>query len=503
MIRAIDKQLNKITMYRLVLYYLILLLIVAGIYSLLGILSFSLISLLISIGILLGVSLVTNKIFATVFHAPTNVESVYITALILALIISPIRTGADIAIYIWAPVLAVATKYILAIYKKHLFNPAAIAVVLTAIGFSGTASWWIGTASMLPFVLLGVLIVRKIRRFDLVYYFFVGVYVTILLFSFLDKSDLLTNVHDVTLVSALFFFAFIMLTEPLTTPPTKLLQSIYGFIVGVMFVPFFHVGNFYTTPEIALVIGNVFSYLVSSKQKIFVKLKNRIRTSVNTIDIIFTPQKKLAYLPGQYMEWTLPHEQTDSRGNRRYFTIASSPTEKVMRLGVKIYDQGSSYKKALMQKKDAVFVGADLKGDFTLPKDKRKKLVFIAGGVGITPFRSMMKYLIDTGENRKITLFYSNKHADEIIYTDVFLQAASRPGFKIIYTLTDKENAPPDWDGNVGRIDAGMIKKYVPDFNDRTFYISGPNAMVEDFDRILEGMGIQKKHIKKDFFAGL
>src|SRR6185312_15985443 len=142
--KYIDTLLDSLTMYRVVLYYLILLLGVAFIFCFLGILPYNPLLLLVSVLFLVAVSWVTNKIFAYVFHAPANVESVYISALILALILSPIKSIADLPLLFWAAVLAMASKYILAINKKHIFNPVAVAVVLTAFGFNGSASWWVG-----------------------------------------------------------------------------------------------------------------------------------------------------------------------------------------------------------------------------------------------------------------------------------------------------------------------------------------------------------------------
>lgn len=510
--KYIDNILDRITMYRLLLYYLIFLLVIAFIYCIFGILPYNAFSVIFSALFLTAICWITNKIFANAFKAPTNVESVYITALILALILSPISSTADIILLFWAGVLAMASKYIFAIYKKHIFNPAAIAVVLTGFGFYGSASWWIGTSSMLPFLLLGLLIVRKVRRYDLVFFFFIASITTILGLSLIQGSNLFNTLKQIVYSSPIFFFAFVMLTEPLTTPPTKGLQSIYGVITGVLFAPQLHIGTFYTTPEIALVLGNLFSYLVSPKYKVISTVPEKIKIAPDMTDFLFTPPKKLAFAPGQYMEWTLPHKHSDSRGNRRYFTIASSPTEDKLRLGVKFYPNGSSFKKALADIDiKTPIVGAQLSGDFTLPKDIKQKLVFIAGGIGITPFRSMIKYLIDKKQPRPIVLFYANKTSDEIVYGDIFNQAQAELGIKTVYTLTDQSKIPANWleqapesirQNKIGRIDANMIKQEVPDFWDRIFYLSGPHAMVTAYKETLKSMGIGDSRIKTDFFPG-
>jgi ferredoxin-NADP reductase len=294
-----------------------------------------------------------------------------------------------------------------------------------------------------------------------------------------------------------------MLTEPLTTPPTKQLQIVYGVIVGILFAPQFHIGTFYTTPEIALVVGNVYSYFVSPKVKVIATVLEKRQISSDIFDFAFNTGKTFSFEPGQYMEWTLAHPKTDSRGNRRYFTIASSPTENAMRLGVRFYPNGSSFKKALLAiKPTSKIVGGQISGDFTLPKDKSKKLVFIAGGIGITPFRSMVKYMIDTNDKRSLVIFYANKQPNEIAYADIFNQAQKQLGVKMVYTLTDQTSVPANWAWRVGRIDAAMIQQEVPDFMERMFYLSGPHAMVVAYEEVLKGMGVSEKQIKKDFFPG-
>ncbi len=437
------------------------------------------------------------------FRAPTNVESVYITALILALIISPFRYLHELPVLLWAAVLSQGAKYMFAIHNKHLFNPAAIAVVLTAFVLGQSASWWVGTTYLSIIVLLfGLTIVRKIQREDMVFTFLLVALVVQGIFVMVRGGDIFSTMQTLFLNSSLLFFGFVMLTEPLTTPPTKKLQLLYAGIVGVLFAPQIHLGSVYSTPELALVVGNIFSYWVSPKQKLLLVLKEKVQYGTEMIDFVFPHPKNFSFQPGQYMEWTLPHRNTDSRGNRRYFTIASSPTESALHLGVRFYQRGSSFKKTLLALDNTKpLTAGQLAGDFTLPADPKEKLVFIAGGIGITPFRSMMKYCIDKKQKRTITLLYTNRELSEIMYTDVF-QEAEAFGMKTFYTLTDLNRIPSQWQGGVGRIDATMIKNTVPDFADRTFYISGQHKMVESSEHILRKMGVPQSRIKKDFFPG-
>lgn len=463
----IDDFLNSTTMYRLVLYILIGYLAVALVLSFFKLLPFSPVNLIFSAGVLIIVCWTTNKLFAKAFNAPTNLESVYITALILSLIITPINSLSQLLYLAAASVLAISSKYILAIKKKHIFNPAAFGVFLTFLIFKFGASWWVGNAYMLiPVLMGGLLVVRKVRRLRMVV-------------AFLVVYTVFAGPHliQIILESPIFFFSLIMLTEPQTMPPRKNLQIIYGGLVGLISV--------FQAPEIALLVGNIFVYIFSPKEKLILKLKEKIQIGPDIYEYVFNG--KLNFLAGQYLEWTLGQKNPDSRGSRRYFTLASSPTEDNLRLGIKFYLNGSSFKNSLFNMKIGnQIVAASLSGEFNLPKDINKKLVFIAGGIGVTPFRSMIKFLLDTNQKRDIILLYSNKTQSDIVYKDILNQV------RTVYVNTDKQ----------GFIDEKMIRREAPDFKERTFYLSGPHSMVDVFEKTLKKMGIQGNQIKIDFFPG-
>ncbi len=504
MFKPIDYLLDRITMYRLTLYYLIALVVIAMGLSQMGILHYQALAIAFSASYLTLVCLVTNKLFARIFEAPANVESSYITALILALIITPYHQNHDLLFLTAAAGLAMSSKYILAINKKHIFNPAAVAVALTAAGPGQAASWWIGSSQMLPYVIIGgLLLTRKIQRGRMVFSFLVAAVSSQIAISLLGNHNLHSTLQNSLFHSSLWFLAFVMLSEPLTSPGSSTTQTWYGIIVGALFPPQVHFLRIYSTPELALLVGNIFSYIVSPKVNLLPQLIEKSVVANNTMDFVFKLNKPFKYQPGQYMEFTLPHEQTDRRGNRRYFTLASSPTENTLRLGIKFYPNGSSFKKAMrIMSKQTMVAAGSLRGDFTLPVSPDQKLVFIAGGIGITPYRSMIKYLIDKHEQRDITLIYSEKTPGNLAYTDVFTQARQQLGANIVYTLTNDTAIPLNWTGETGFISTNMIKKAVPDYHERLFYISGPNSMVRSTEKMLHELRVPKHFIKTDFFPG-
>ena len=348
MITKLDSLLDRITTYRLVLYVLLGLLGIAIVLGFFRLLPFTPLALLISTAFLELMCWAANTILARVLNVPTNVESAFITGLILALILDPARTPDDLQFLGWAAILAMSSKYVLALNKQHLFNPAAVAVVITSFVLHESASWWVGTASMLPAVLLGgMLVVRKLRQEELVGWFLATALATVSVVSLVQRVAISRELEQLLVASPVFFVAAIMLTEPLTLPPTRDLKRIYGALIGLLIVPQVHIGALYSTPELALVVGNVFSYLVSPKLKVALKLKRKARLSSDIVDFTFTTSRHMTFAPGQYLELTLGHDHPDARGNRRYFTIASSPTEQTLHLGVRFSPKGSSFKTAM------------------------------------------------------------------------------------------------------------------------------------------------------------
>ena len=501
--KYIDILLDRITMYRLLLYYLVIILCAAILFGALGIVPYNPYVIAVSATVLVGVCLVTNFIFAKIYNAPTNTESSILTGLILTLIITPPASIHEAPFLFAAAGLAIASKYIIAIHNKHIFNPVAIAVVLTAFGPQQSASWWVGTISLLPFVIIGgLLVVRKIKRIRMVSLFFIVALISTTALALIGHMDLGTTIQATLFHSSLFFLGFVMLTEPVTSPTTTTKRSWYAVIVGLFFAPGLNIFGIYSTPELALVIGNLASFFISPHVKTRIRLTERRTYGRDTEDLVFLPERKFTYKPGQYVEMTLPHAHADSRGLRRYFTLASSPTEDTLRFGVRFYDNGSSFKKLLKTTQSSMFASiGQLGGDFTLPSDPTRKLVFIAGGIGITPFRSMVKYLSDTNDMRAVTLLYGERSLDDITYRDVFEDAQVKVNVKSHYVVSHIHSKTSPF-MHSGRIDSQLIRTVLPDYQDQLFYISGPQLMVQATRATLIHLGVNRHNIKTDYFSG-
>jgi ferredoxin-NADP reductase len=492
MLNTLDSILNRYTMYRVVLYSLILLLAVAFIFALTGQISISAGGLLVSVGVLIIVSYAANKLMALALKVATSTESWLITALILACILPPPTTLSRSLAIALTGVLAVLSKYILVWKRSPIFNPAAIAAFIVSISGLLPATWWIGSPPMAAFsAIVGLLILRKQKKFSLFISFALASLAIFLLATQLSVGlSFFSNLKTLALSYPLIFMGSVMLTEPSTLPSNRYYQVLYGILVGSVFTSQLHAGRLTSTPQVALIIGNIFALLVTPRFSALMTLKKKTRLADNIYDLAFQypGNQSLNFISGQYLEWTVPHRKVDSRGNRRTFSIASAPNENELHIGLKSYLPSSSFKQALLALEPGQRIrAAHLSGDFVLPQDESLRLIFIAGGIGITPFRAMVRHLTTVGQKRNIELFYLAGNPAEFVYKSSFEQAA-KIGLKVNYVN--------------GRLTSEMLKAALKDDSPSQIYISGPDAMVRNYKKMALALGVPGKRIKTDHFSG-
>ncbi len=492
MLNFINEFLNKTTMYKVLLYGLFALAVYGIILSGINILSFNVWFMVLTLIVFVFASYIFNLIIGKLLNVPLNSESSVITALILFLIIQPASNWFELLAIILVSLFAMSSKFLFAFNRIHIFNPAAFAAVISAILINYYATWWVGSISMLPLVLIiGFLIVKKVRRFEMVGLFLLIATISACIFNYSQNYNLIQFIYQIFTSWPIIFFASVMLTEPLTMPGTKNLQLTYAAIIGFLFGWGFHIGPFYLTPEMALLLANLGFFLVRPRGKFLLTLKEKISLAPDIFEFIFTSDKKINFHPGQYVEWTLDHEKPDLRGNRRFFTIASSPTESDVKIGIRVnHDHGSSFKDSLQHLEPGQNIyAAQVAGDFTL--DTSKPAVLIAGGIGITPFRSNIKYFIDKNIKQDITLFFFAKQEADFVFKDVFDEASQKLNMKSHYIVSDSKTDLEK-----------LIKENVPNYKDAKYYLSGPNAMVDNYKAAINEMGIRFSHIVTDYFPG-
>lgn len=488
--RTIDAILNRFTMYRVVLYGLAGVLVIAEVLALTGAISISATGLLTSATALIVSCYVSNKLFAWLLHAATNTESWLISALIMVCLFPPVSSVERFLLLLLAGAIAMASKYLLVYRGSHIFNPAAIAAFVLSITGLVPATWWIATPFLAPFTgLLAFIVLRKLRN-STVFFSFAAAALLIMLY-------VSTGLHDQTIANVLknavlswpiIFFGSIMLTEPTTLPATRYYQVLFALLVGAIFSSQLHIGAVSATPQVALLIGNLFTLLCIPAFGAMLRLKELRPLSPDIYAAVFERPKGLNFAAGQYLEWTLPHPHADGRGNRRIFSIASSPTEQDIQIGFRHYEQSSSFKNALIALQPGKYIRvAHVAGNFTLPRDPAEPLLFIAGGIGITPMRSMLQYLVDKGQATDVAVLYFASREQDFVYLDTLEQAKTLGA--VIHTV-------------IGRPDAQTIQERVPDFARRIAYLSGPDVLVSSCKRTLRSMGLNDHHIRTDHFTG-
>ncbi len=210
----------------------------------------------------------------------------------------------------------------------------------------------------------------------------------------------------------------------------------------------------------------------------------------------FKSENLLNYTPGQFIELKLPHKNPDSRGSTRWFTLSSSPLDKKLSITTKISENGSSYKKTLFNLIPGTVVDiTGPMGDFVLPKILQTPIVFIAGGIGVTPIISMIKYLLQTHEIRPLHLFYTVNNESDIIFNNFFEK------YKLPTTIV--VNQPTEaWGGEQGQLNTDMIIDIIQPTNNTLFYLSGPDSMVKSLSKSLKEIIDDQKRIITDFFPG-
>ena len=220
----------------------------------------------------------------------------------------------------------------------------------------------------------------------------------------------------------------------------------------------------------------------------------------------FAKQGYPEYEAGQFAFFPLDGISNDPKGAIRHFTLASSPTEDKIMISTRIRNTPYKQKLAALNTQAKTKV-SKAQGGFTIHKDQSKPAVFISGGIGVTPFRSMIKYATDKQLPLRITMFDSNRNESSILYKAEFDNwARQNSNLKVIYTITeDGETANSDWNGERGRIGKEMLAKYLTkgDLGDSIFYICGPPQMLSAVQKLLmDEMKISKSNIKVEEFTG-
>lgn len=232
------------------------------------------------------------------------------------------------------------------------------------------------------------------------------------------------------------------------------------------------------------------------------RIKEKREVAKGTLLVIFDLLgREVDFTAGQYFWVTLldpPHE--DEKGPRRHISVVTSPNERgVLGLCTRLRD--SAFKRSLAE----LPIGSDVeveepKGSFLLPEDTNRRYVFIAGGIGITVFRCMLRYIAEEQLAHHVTLVYSNRDRESAAFLDELLELEhDTPNLRLVLTMTDD----PGWDGESRRIDADLLRDHLGEgLESLTYLIAGPPAMVDGVVGTLEAAGVPEDQVRPGRFSG-
>lgn len=229
-------------------------------------------------------------------------------------------------------------------------------------------------------------------------------------------------------------------------------------------------------------------------EKYILNFTGKEEIAEKTYSFMFKKPENFMFKAGQYMTFFLGNDSHD-------FSIASSPHEDYVMIATRI--RGSVFKNKLMELSEGndVEVHAPA-GSFTLPKEKDLPVCYIAGGIGITPVRSMVKFEENGGSQRHVMLLYSNRRPEDSAFLHE-MESVSLRNYRFIPTMTNISESISEWNGETGYIDGTMLAKYIDDLSLPVFYIVGPPTFVSAINDLLTSIEqIPSTHIKAEDFAG-
>ena len=234
-----------------------------------------------------------------------------------------------------------------------------------------------------------------------------------------------------------------------------------------------------------------------------IRLKKREEVAEGTMAFHFERPAGFQFKAGQYFLLTLiDPAETDAEGNDRTFSIASAPFESDLIVATRMRD--SAFKRVLK----TIPIGTEVNmegpyGSFVLHNDASRPAVLLAGGIGITPVRSMILQAAREKLPQRIYLFYSNRRPEDAAFLEELQKMENEnPHYRLFGTMTDMEKSHQPWRGETGYIHREMIAKFIEDFSAPIYYVVGPPGMVGSMRSVLARAGVSNEKIRAEEFAG-
>ena len=245
------------------------------------------------------------------------------------------------------------------------------------------------------------------------------------------------------------------------------------------------------------------STAIADWPKFLAKLKGREEVAERTMAFRFEKPNTFKFIPGQFIDITLLNPpETDLEGNTRGFSIASAPDEDFIMVATRLRD--TAFKRVLR----SVPLGTEVQiegpfGNLKLHNDKSRAAVVLTGGIGITPFRSILLHAAKKKLPHRILLFYANRRPEDAAFLDELQKLEKEnPNYKLIACMAEMEKSQRSWSGERGLINPALLEKYLKELQSPVYYITGPPAMVKAMHTMLSDAGVDDDNIRIEEFAG-
>jgi|SRR5579864_1857255 len=233
------------------------------------------------------------------------------------------------------------------------------------------------------------------------------------------------------------------------------------------------------------------------------QLRHRETVADRTMAFHFERPAGFRFKAGQTIDLTLiDPPETDAEGNIRTFSLAGGPQDADLVFATRM--RGSAFKRVLASVPLGTWVEVEgPMGSFTLHHNSAKPAVLLTGGIGITPFRSIVRDASARADTPPIWLFYSNHRPEDAAFLDDLHQLAqTTPSFHFVPTMTRMAASARPWQGESGHITREMLDRHLPDRGSAIYYIAGPSGMVSAMRELLEGAGVNEDDIRSEEFSG-
>lgn len=440
-----------------------------------------------------------------IVRARPQLESVLVSALLVFALMSPRLDGPHLTGVAAAGLIAGASRFLVTRHGRHLFNPAALGVLTVAVAAAlldlaglpvlAGPSWWVASPPLLPFVLVGAVLVCVRSNVVIVALAYVVVAGAIRLGQFIafgaPLADALGTVFgSLPIVAAAGF----MLSEPQTLPPRRWQRILVAVVAaGIASVPF-SFGPVYSSPELGLVLANALAWGFGARRAFRLTVTGIERVAENVVSLRLRSDAAVPFAAGQAIELDVPHRGRDIRGRRRVFSIASAPDAGELEVAFSVPPRPSSAKRALARLAPGDELTATrVYGDFLAPRVGTRAL-FVAGGIGITPFLSMLR---DADPRQDAVLVYRSS-----AQRPAFLAELAELGVPVVLSSpVAPEPLPSGWTWiGPDRIDAEALAGAIVDLPERVAFVSGPAEMVGSLTAMLRRLGVRR--VRRDMFWG-